>query len=130
MPKDKTEQVYANLIQLPSAAEALAWLQEASDPQERTISGGPGSETAWLADRATCIVKGLYALGAVVVTAVEIEDLDEQGTHQDTSTLIVELPQDTAKRVLLFAWKSGFAYGTGWDPDIDNGQKYLLVWRD
>ncbi len=129
MPKDKTEQVYTDLIQLPNAAEALAWLQEANDPEDRTISGGPGSETAWLADKAIRIVKELYALGAVTVTAVEIEDLDEQATHQDTSTLIIELPKDTAKRAGLFAWGSGFAHGTGWDPESDNGQKYMLVWR-
>lgn len=130
MAKDRTEQVYTDLIQLPSAAEALAWLQEAKDPEERTISGGDGNETAWPADKALRIVRELYTLGAVMVTAVEIEDLDEQATHQDTSTLVVELPQDTTKRALLFAWGAGFAYGTGWDPEIDNGQKYLLVWRD
>lgn len=130
MAIDRSDAVHADLVQRPDAAEALAWLKDANDPEERVISGGDGSETAWLADEALRIVQELYKLGAVTVTAVEIEDLDEQATHQDTSTLIIELPEDAAKRTQLFAWGSGFAYGTGWDPETDKGQKYLLVRRD
>ena len=125
MPND-----YSDLVQRPDAAEALAWLSEANDPEERTISGGGGSETAWLVDDATDIVKELYALGATRVTAVKINGLLEGATHQDTSTLIVELPQDMGKRTSLFAWGAGFARGTGWEPVADKGQKHLLVWRD
>jgi len=130
MATDRTEQVYTKLIQSPNAAEALAWLREAKDPEERVISGGDGSETEWLADKAIHVVQELYALGAALVMAVEIEDLDEQATHQDTSTLIVELPEDMTKRTQLFAWGAGFAHGTGWDPATDSGQKYLLIRRD
>lgn len=121
---------FTDLVQAPNAAEALAWLGEATDPEERTISGGDGSETAWLSGEATDIVKELYAFGAVCVTAVKIEGYVEGATHQDTSTLIVELPQDTAKRTQLFAWGAGFARGTGWGQAADEGQKHLLVWRD
>ena len=125
MPND-----YSDLVRRPDAMEALAWLKESNDPEDRTISGGDGSETAWLADEATDIVQELYTLGAICVTAVKINGLPEGVTHQDTSTLIVELPQDTVKQSQVFAWGAGFARGTGWDPEIDNGQKYLLVWRD
>lgn len=121
---------YTDLVQAPNAAEALAWLSEANDPEERTISGGDGSETAWLVDEATDIVNELYACGAACVTAVKIDGLLEGATHQDTSTLIVELPQDMGKRASLFAWGAGFARGTGWEPAADEGQKHLLVWRD
>ena len=125
MPND-----YSDLVQRPDAVEALAWLKEANDPEERTISGGGGSETAWLADEATDIVQELYTFGAICVTAVKIGGFLESAAHQDTSTLIVELPQDTAKRTQLFAWGAGFARGTGWAPVADKGQKHLLVWRD
>lgn len=121
---------YADLIQKPGAAEAIAWLREANDPEERTISGGDGSESAWLAEEAIQIVQELYAFGAVNVTAVEIEGRVEGAMHQDTSTLIIELPEDAAKRASLFAWGAGFARGTGWGPTPDTGQRYLLVWRD
>lgn len=110
--------------------EALSWLQEASDPEERIISGGDGSETAWLRNEALSIVQELYGFGAICVTAVEIEGRTENAEHQDTSTLIVELPDDAAKRRSLFAWAAGFARGTGWEPKMDTGQKHLLVWRD
>ena len=130
MAADRTEAVYTDLVQRADAQEALAWLKEAKDPEDRTISGGDGSETAWLADKALRIVQELYTLGAVAVTAVEIEDLDEQATHSDTSTLVIELTQEAVKRAKLFAWCAGFAHGTGWDPATDEGQKYLLVWHD
>ena len=121
---------YSDLIEQPDAAEALSWLQEADDPDERSISGGDGSDTAWFGEYGLQLVRELYALGAVRVTAVEIEGRVEGAEQQDTSTLVVELPGDAAKRVCLFAWGAGFARGSGWDPTLDTGQKHLLVWRD
>ena len=121
---------YSELIQEPDAAEALAWLNEADDPEERSISGGDGSETAWLREEAIQIVQEIYAFGAVSVTAVEIDGRVEGETHQDTSTLIVELPEDAAKRACLFAWGAGFARGSAWEPASDTGQRHLLIWRD
>lgn len=121
---------YSELTQQPDAAEALAWLREANDPEERSISGGDGSETAWFGEEAVQIVQELYALGAVSVIAVEIEGRVEGAAHQDTSTLIIELPEDAPKRACLFAWGAGFAHGTGWEPASDTGQRHLLIWRD
>jgi len=121
---------FAEQIQEPNAAEALAWLQETNDPEHRTISGGDGSDTAWLRDEALSIVQELYGLGAVCVTAVEIEGRVERVDQQDTSTLIVELPNDGAKRLCIFAWEAGFARGTDWEPSSDTGQRYLLIRRD
>ena len=121
---------YTELTQLPDAAEALTWLREANDSEERSISGGDGSETAWLGEEAVQIVQELYAYGAVSVTAVEIEGRVEGAAHQDTSTLVIELPEDAVKRACLFAWGAGFAHGTGWEPPSDTGQSHLLIWRD
>lgn len=121
---------YAELIQEPNAAEAITWLQETTNIDYRTISGGDGSDTAWLRDEALSIVQELYDLGAVCVTAVEIEGRVEGREHQDTSTLIVTLPKDGIERSRIFAWEAGFARGTGWEPDSDTGQEHLLIHRD
>lgn len=121
---------FPELIQEPDAAEALAWLKEADDPEERSISGGDGSDTAWLGQEAVEIVQKIYALGAVSVTAVEIEGRVEGATHQDTSSLIIELPEDAVKRACLFAWQAGFALSNGWASASDTGQTHLLIWRD
>lgn len=121
---------YSELTQEPNAAEALTWLQETNDLEARTISGGDGSDSAWFGDEALSIVREIYEAGAVCVTAVQIDGRVEGAEHQDTSTLIVELPDEAAKRARLFAWEAGFARGTGWEPSSDTGQKYLLIRRD
>jgi hypothetical protein len=119
---------YRYLVNKPDAAEALGWLREAKKPDDRTITGGDGK--GWRGARAISVVKKLYELGAVCVTAVEISGRVERARHQDTSTLIIELPRDTARRAKLFAWQSRFAKESGWDPTTDWGQDYLLIWRD
>lgn len=112
----------------PDAAEALAWLREAKSPDDRTITGGDGK--GWRGARAIAVVQKLYDLGAVKITAVEISGRLESERHQDTSTLIIELPRDSAKRARLFRWEAKFARKEGWDPTTDWGQDYLLIWRD
>jgi hypothetical protein len=76
------------------------------------------------------MVQELYDLGAVCVTAVEISGRVEQAKQQDTSSLIVELPSDKTKRAGLFAWQANFARESDWDPTSDDGQDFLLIWRD
>lgn len=112
------------------AAEAMGWLREARNPKERTISGGDGLETAWFGRKALEIVQRLYDSGAVRVTAVEISGRIEGEKNQDTSTLVVELPEDAAKRDALFRWEADYAMENGWDPATDTGQDCLLIWRD
>ena len=127
---DVTDLLYEEKIQRPDAAEALSWLQETGELDLRTISGGNGSDDEWRADVAIEIVQELYGLGAVKITAIEIQGRDKPDEMQDTATLIIELPQEMTRRTCLFAWSAGFARATGWDPQIDEGQKYLLLWRD
>jgi hypothetical protein len=103
-------------------------LREAKTPKERTITGGDGK--GWRGAKALAVVQELYDLGAVCVTAVEISGRVERARHQDTSTLIVELPTDSAKRASLFEWQADFAIENDWDPTTDDGQDYLLIWRD
>lgn len=127
---DVDDLLYEEKMERLNAAEALSWLQETGELDLRTISGSNGSDDEWPAEVAIQIVQELYSLGAVKITAIEIEGRDQPDAMQYTSTLIIELPQESAKRVSLFAWSAGFARATGWDPPTDEGQKYLLLWRD
>jgi hypothetical protein len=119
---------YGDKTRKPDAAEALSWLKEAKSPDERTITGGDGE--GWRGAEAIAVVQELYRLGAVCVTAVEIDGRTAKAQRQDTSTLIVELPSDSAKRERLFEWEATFAQEQGWDPATDDGQDYMLIWRD
>lgn len=112
----------------PDAAEALSWLKEAKSPDDRTITGGDGK--GWRGAKAIAVVQELYSLGAVSVTAVEIAGRIEKARHQDTSTLIIELPREPTKRARLFKWGAKFAQKRGWDPTMDEGQDYMLIWHD
>jgi hypothetical protein len=119
---------YSELVRARDAVEALAWLREAKTPEERTITGGDGE--GWRGDEAIAVVQELYRLGAVRVTAVKIDGRVEKDRCQNTCALIVELPGDTGKRSSLFAWQGDFARKLDWDPTPDDGQDYLLIWRD
>ena len=119
---------YGYLTRKPEAAEALAWLKEAKAPDDRTITGGDGK--GWRGIEAIAVVQELYDFGAVCVTAVETEGRIEKARHQDTSTLIIELPRDSVKRARLFKWEAKFARKEGWDPSEDWGQDYMLIRRD
>lgn len=119
---------YGYITRKPDAAEALMWLREAKSPDDRTITGGDGK--GWRGAEAIAVVEELYVLGAASVTAVEISGRIERARQQDTSTLIIELPKDSAKRVQLFKWEAKFARKHGWDPADDWGQDYLLIYRD
>jgi hypothetical protein len=119
---------YAYVVSKPDAAEALAWLREAKAPGDRTITGGDGK--GWRGAKAMAVVQELYDLGAVRATAAEISGRIEQSKQQDTSRLIVQLPVDKKKRARLFGWEANFARKSGWDATTDDGQDYLLIWRD
>jgi hypothetical protein len=119
---------YRYKVGQPDAAEALAWLREAKVPDDRTITGGDGK--GWRGAQALAVVQELYDLGAVCVTAVEIAVRVERASQQDTSTLIMELPRDNAKRAMLFKWVAKFARKRSWDPEMDWGQDHLLIWHD
>lgn len=127
-PPNSLDKDFGALTRKPDAAEALSWLKEAKAPDERTITGGDGE--GWRGAEAIAVVQEFYDLGAVRVTAVEIEGRIEKARDQDTSTLIIELPKDSAKRAQLFKWEAKFAREQGWDPTDDWGQQYLLIWRD
>lgn len=101
--------------------DALDWLKSGS-PATRTVTGGDGNGPAY--EEAQAMVTDLYKKGAKKVWAVDIKT---DAVKQDTNALVVELPQSVDRRV-LFDWESGFARSHGWDPQLDTGQKYMLLW--
>ena len=114
-------------IQNPDSVEALSWLQGSGEIW-RTLSSGDGSDSALSDDEALKFVQHLYQLGAKRVTAIHIEGFEEQEEHQDTDSLVVELPEEAALRKQLFEWKASFDEEGGWDTEPDEGQKYMLLW--
>jgi hypothetical protein len=114
-------------IQNPDSVEALSWLQGPAGVM-RTLSGGDGSDSALTGDAALMFVQHLYQLGAKRVTALHIEGYEGQEEHQDTDSLVVELPEEAEPRKQIFDWKASFDEESGWDTEPDEGQKYMLVW--
>ncbi len=62
------------------------------------------------------------------VFAVEIEKYP--GGMENTGKLVIELPVDPAARTSVFDWAAAIARESGFDGDIDVGQRYLFVMLD
>lgn len=117
--------------QVHNSVEALLWLQ----PPHRGVkscSGGPGyGDPQYVANaKALKVVRRLYELGAVEVTAIEVSGYLENDEYQDTDKLIIELPQDKTQRKQLFKWVHAHARKRGYAPALDVEQRFLLVWWD
>jgi hypothetical protein len=122
VPTAKQEDEFPmKLLRGPKVREALGWLQECSSPL-RTLgeSTSQGDSIA--------LVQRFYSLGAVSVHAVEIHG--DRGEFQNSGRLIIELPQEAARRKQLFQACGEIAEDMGFDPDSDIGQKYIFVMLD
>src|SRR5262245_10114578 len=98
------------LLESPRSKEVLSWLQEGS-PDSRTL--GELSTT----EASLSLAKELYSLGAVQITAVEIDTYDSG--QENTGKLITSLPEDPTARAKLFAWNGKHAREMGFEPDED-----------
>jgi hypothetical protein len=108
------------MMQDGKSAEALAWTKEADGTDElRTIHELNNEQSLE-------IIQRLYDLGAVCVTAVDIESDPDFG--ETTNILIVELPDDTPLRKQLFKYESKQARSVGFNGVTDTGQKYLFFY--
>lgn len=113
---------FEQLMKDGESAEALSWAKEADGTDElRTIYELGNEESREIIER-------LYELGAVRVTAIDIDT--EPGFYASTDALVVELPDEAAKRKKLFRHESWHAGGFGFFGTPDTGQKYLLFWWD
>jgi hypothetical protein len=107
--------------------EAREWLQ--SNPNESALAGNRFEGTA----DALAFVEHLYAEGAVHVSVTGISDEPwrielEGGPYADT--LIVELPADGSQRSVLFRICNEEAWREGFSPELDSGQREVLLWWD
>jgi hypothetical protein len=109
------------LLESPRSKEALAWLRNGV-PDRRML--GELSTT----EESISLVEELYSLGAVCVTAVEIDVYDSG--EENTGKLVVTLPTDQAVRERIFAWNADHAREKGFDPDEDVGQNHILLLLD
>lgn len=109
------------LMESPQSKEVLVWLQGGA-PGTRTL--GEQSTT----EASVSFAQELYSLGAVRITAVEIDTYDSG--EENTGKLVVTLPSDLVARAKLFAWNTEHAREMGFSPDEDVGQKHLLLMLD
>jgi hypothetical protein len=73
------------------------------------------------------LVEEIYAAGAVHVLAVEIDSYDE---GENTGKLVIELPANAQDREMVLQIAGKIAESQGFDPESDNGQKYVFVMLD
>jgi hypothetical protein len=101
--------------------DALKWLTEPNVP-ERTIGECTRPEDS------IELVKGFYVIGAVKVWTFDIEG--GQDEEQNSGKLVIELPGDPQKRQRIFEKCGEVGEESGFDPEPDNGQKYILIMFD
>lgn len=101
--------------------EARAWLQSGDAEDSRTLG-----ELATTAESLQ-LVDDAYAAGAVRVIAAEIDQYPE---GENTSKLVIVLPDSAGERSALFRWAAPIAEQQGFDPDEEWGQDYLFVMVD
>lgn len=116
-----------NLVRQPNSVEALKWLQQ--DGVRCTLSGGDGSDSALEGENLSAYIRNLYKIGAKQIIAIQVAGYGEETGYQDTDTLMIELPEQPDKRSRLFDFEADHARTEGFDPDVDQGQKYLLLKR-
>jgi len=102
-------------------AEALEWLRSGSKASRRSLGEKQKTEDS------IAFVQQLYDLGAEQVLAVGINEY-HQG--QNTSQLLVQLPDDDHARARLFAFERDLVEPRGFDGTADEGQEYLYLELD
>ena len=105
-----------------ASAEALGWLRGAPGDADRSLGDMAHDESVQLVER-------LYAMGAMKVHAVQMEQTP--GTDDEsTNHLLIELPvaPDQAEaRASLFEFENQFAESEGFEGEADRGQKFLYL---
>ena len=79
-------------------------------------------------DASIAFVASAYASGAKNVYAVEIEKHPKYG--ENSSHLVVELPESRSDRSALLKWAAPIAHKLGFDAYTDVGQRYIYLMLD
>lgn len=118
-------------LEAPTSVEALSWLKTGVEDPDRgneTMRSFSSSSEDILADEeAIELVKMLYDFGAEVVTAIDVDGLENNEFYQDTDSLIITLTLTQPAKDKLFSFIGQWDKGRGWDEERDFGQKYLLM---
>lgn len=120
-PIQNVDELPLKLLQGPRVREALAWLEE-SNQLSRSL--GEATER----DESIVFVKKLYGLGAIALHAVEING--GPNDNQNTGRIVIELPRDQRQRKDLWKFCGDIARETGFDSELDVGQRYLFLMLD
>ena len=104
------------------AVAADEWLK---DPY-----GGEKRIGGWSTDLGLAFYHELEARGAVRIVAVGVSKRPGREPSEEAIGLVVQLPDDPAKRRALFELHARQVRGAGYKPRADRGQKYLLFgWK-
>jgi hypothetical protein len=125
-PRDARDWRLNQKINSSEAEEALSWFEQS---KRHRVDGGMGSFDlrAIQGKRAIRLVKELYDLGAVRVVAIEIDRFDGRTEHQNTDSLVVEVPDEPISRQKLFEKIVKIGRSQLYAPTLDEGQKYVLL---
>lgn len=107
--------------------EARGWLAANHNPYPFASNRFHGKAAA------IAFIDSLYALGADTVYVASVEEdsswvRSEGGPYADA--LWVRLPTGAAQRARLFAIGAREAQREGFDPYVDQGQRYTFFWWD
>jgi len=118
-----THQLFVDsLLQKPNQAEAQAWLASGKPKKRPTQLGDFKTER-----KALRLVRGLYAAGAVLVTAVDLYSNAKGESFCDR--LVVELPKDLKRRAAIrqVCQQLRSADGGAVSPKSDLGERRLCL---
>ncbi len=97
--------------------DAQGWF-EGESPQPKSIHEFSAAESKQIVDE-------VYARGADVVFVLGDEDTIQNGGSIDM--LLIELPADADSRAQLHELNGMIAEEHGFDGDVDEGQKFMLL---
>ena len=101
----------------------LEWLRAGA---ERGYTLGEINST----DESIKFVSPAYDLGAVRVTAVEIDPYPDCGGAQNTGRLVITLPNDPHRRAAVLRWAGRISESHGFDAEGDTGQEHVFITLD
>jgi hypothetical protein len=121
--RNEHEQLILRLLADPTKREALEWLKDDSEGENRTIGSCASTQDSMK------FVQEIYDLGAEEVFAVNIH-LRPKGAVERAGKLVVALPQNPKRRRAIFDWCKEQGDSLGFTPDPDHGESHLFLLLD
>ncbi|HVM60651.1 MAG TPA: toxin-antitoxin system YwqK family antitoxin [Verrucomicrobiae bacterium] len=109
------------LLADPATCEAREWLKVAPHGKTRTLGEIPNP------DESLALVEEAYSAGAAKVLVVKIGG---DGGMENSGTLVVRLPKSDNKRRQALDWCNEQNGWQGFDPEDDEGQRWVIVRLD